>query len=261
MNKIGWCDLTFNPVWGCRNKCEYCYARIFAKRFGSTKAEQEHYSHYWGNKRTFKDVINNIHVMNELSNKLINFEPTFLYGQYHKKLPKKPQRIFVGSMSEIAHWEKRWMEVILGRILCYPQHIFQFLTKYPDVYSKYDFPKNCWLGITVTDTENYNYYDSGHDDSSIHLAYQKFKISNLDNLKFICFEPLFNEISINLDGIDWIILGAETGNRKGKVIPEIAWIENIIEECKMRKIPIYLKDNLKNIYPDRIKEFPKGAKR
>jgi len=33
MNKIGWCDLTFNPVWGCLNHCEYCYARKIAKRF------------------------------------------------------------------------------------------------------------------------------------------------------------------------------------------------------------------------------------
>ena len=44
-NKIGWCDMTWNPVWGCRNKCEYCYARIFAKRFYrmTAKAEYKNY--------------------------------------------------------------------------------------------------------------------------------------------------------------------------------------------------------------------------
>ena len=50
MNKIGWCLMTWNPVWGCRNHCEYCYARGIAKRFGNVMAENEYYSRYWGNK-------------------------------------------------------------------------------------------------------------------------------------------------------------------------------------------------------------------
>ncbi|GAH27769.1 unnamed protein product, partial [marine sediment metagenome] len=50
---------------------------------------------------------------------------------------------------------------------------------------------------------------------------------------------------------------AETGNRKNKIIPKKEWIENIIDYCKRDKIPIYLKDSLKDIYPEEIKEFPK----
>jgi len=53
-----------------------------------------------------------------------------------------------------------------------------------------------------------------------------------------------------------VILGAETGNRKGKIVPKRGWIENIVNYCKCNNIPVYLKDSLKNIYPEKIKMFP-----
>ena len=237
-NKIGWCNLTFNPVWGCRNKCEYCYARIFANRFGEKMAWREmnfKYKNYF--------MGNNIDEYWETKLNLKEFKLTFLEHKFDKKFPKKPQKIFVGSMSEIAHWERRWIEVVLGRILCHPEHTFQFLTKYPDIYLRYDFPKNCWLGITIV----------GDIDK---IEFQKFKISNPNNLKFICFEPLIKNVSINLDFIDWVILGSETGNRKGKIIPKKEWIKDFVTCYKDNDIPIYLKDSLKDIYPAEIKEFP-----
>ena len=95
-NKIGWCDMTWNPVWGCRNHCEYCYARGVAKRFANVIADKEYKYMYH---------INEI-CTGEFSNKLKHFVPTFINSQYNKKLPKKPQRIFVGSMSEIYYWKK-----------------------------------------------------------------------------------------------------------------------------------------------------------
>lgn len=238
-NKIGWCNLTFNPVWGCRNSCSYCYARAIAKRFWKQIYDKEARRATTGYPNRFYSGLSG----------LKNFEPTFLVSQFNKKFPKKPQRIFVGSMSEIAHWDTRWMEVILGRILCYPQHTFQFLTRHPEVYLKYDFPKNCWLGITITDTKNYDY-----------LEYQKFKISNPDNLKFICFEPLLNEISIDLENIDWAILGAETGGRKDRIFAKRRWIENILIDCYKKGIPVYIKDSIIKWQPQlkRFKGFPKN---
>jgi len=207
-NKIGWCNATWNPVIGCKNNCEYCYARNFNTRFRFIK--------FWN-------------------------EPEWRENSFEKMFPKKPQRIFVGSMSEIYYWEKRWMEVILGRILCYPQHTFQFLTRYPRAYKDYEFPSNCWVGVTITNN-NANYAPK-----------------YLGRINFISIEPILEEI--NVDRIDfyepdWIIIGAETGNRKGKVIPKKEWIENIVNYCKEASIPVYLKDSLKNIYPVEIKEFP-----
>ena len=212
------------------------------------KAEQEYYSHYWGNKHTFEDSMKGIHYMNELSNKLINFEPTFLEGQYHRILPKKPQRIFVGSMSEIWHWQEEWIERVIEKVKQYPQHTFQFLSKYPEeVYANWVWPKNCWLGITVTkETDMYK--------TDWHYLYG-------DNKYFISFEPLLEEINlhfINPRIIGWVIIGAETGNRKGKVIPNLDWVLEIVRYCEHHKIPVYIKDNLTKYYAEcrGYKQFP-----
>jgi protein gp37 len=239
-NKIGWCSMTFNPVWGCLNHCEYCYARKIAKRFANRMAIHEIFRPGDGDEASKK--------INNLSNELMKFIPTFLNSQYYKKFPKKPQRIFVGSMSEIAHWEKEWMEKVLDRIKLYPQHVFQFLTRYPDIYfGKYKFPLNCWLGATITRPLN---------TKPMGYSTEKAFNMNKDNLKFISFEPLLERIEPKFK-VDWVIIGAETGNRRGKVIPKKEWIENIVDYCRKNNIPIYLKDSLKDIYPVEVKEFPK----
>jgi len=175
---------------------------------------------------------------------LIDFKPTWLEAQYNKKFPKKSQRIFVGSMSEIYYWKKEWMEMVIERIKEYPQHTFIFLTKFPEVYSNYVFPKNCWLGITITNSRD---------------SYSEFRIApeNIYHIFFMCIEPMQDYIPIDcIDYADWIIVGAETGDRKDKVIPKKEWVEGIVSYCRNEGIPIYLKDSLKGIYPEEIKEFP-----
>jgi len=246
-NKIGWCSMTFNPVWGCLNKCEYCYARKIAKRFGEkmSKVEFDPYFYF-----AHPEDIENSRIA--LSNRLRNFIPTFLYSQFDKKFPKKSQRIFVGSMSEIAHWEKGWMEKVLRKIKKYPQHTFIFLTKFPKVYYGEIFPENCWLGVTITKESDFEKNDEWWG-----------WFFNEANITFLSFEPLLKPIPIEWIGysnIDWVIIGAETGNRKDKVIPKKEWIEDIVNYCNIRNILIYLKDSLKEIYPVEIKEFPKEGK-
>jgi len=243
MNKIGWCSETWNPVWGCNNHCEYCYARKIAKRFAGRMAMAEYDPHSYSTPSDDKTD----RAVEGLSNDLKKFIPTFLYRQYHKKLPESLQRIFVGSMSEINHWEEKWMSMVLDRIKLYPQHTFQFLTKFPDIYLRYEFPNNCWLGITVTKDIDLN---------GVTFLQNAYRHSN--NIEFISFEPLLNKIvflSI-LNYFDWVIIGAETGNRKGKIIPKKEWVEDIVGYCRYKNIPVYLKDSLKNIYPVEIKEFP-----
>ena len=247
MNKIGWCSETWNPIHGCFHNCEYCYARKNAKRFWRVRAirEMEYVRDNFYIKgicslETFQRGIENV------SDKLERFSPVFLHHLFKRKFPKKSQRIFVGSMSEIYYWIDEWVEKVIEKTKQYPQHIFQFLTKFPEVYQKYDFPKNCWLGITTTD----NSYD--------HIRYYDFRTSNTDNLKFISFEPLLEEVHIYLQGINWVIIGAESGNRIGKVIPKKDWVLDIIKYCDSKNIPIYIKDNLAKYYPDLKgeKQFP-----
>ena len=225
MNKIGWCDMTLNPVIGCKNNCSYCYAKRINDRF---------------------NFIEDFNI------------PEWRGKSFNKKLPKKPQRIFVGSMSEIAHWETMWVLKVLNKIEQYPQHIFQLLTKHPDVYLRYKFPDNCHLGVTITkipknlNNESMSIIEFLHDTC-------------FNNLKFISFEPLLERIDISrldLRNIGWVIIGAETGNRRGKVIPDLDWVLDIVRYCGHNKIPIYIKDNLVRYYHDCVgyKQFPKPKK-
>ncbi len=261
MNKIGWCDITWNPVWGCRNKCEYCYARGIAKRFGNVMAENEYYSRYWGNKRCAKGI--NKAEIGRSSESLRAFKPTFLHSQFNKKLPKKPQRIFVGSMSEIAYWKAEWIEKVFNKIREYPQHTFIFLTKFPEVYRMYAFPINCWLGVTITKETDTN----GEHFKKFKTQYIVFLLdinnakSNIDHKRFISFEPLLENINLDFlksSSINWVIIGAETGNRKSKVIPKLDWVLEIVRYCEHHKIPVYIKDNLTKYYAEcrGYKQFP-----
>ena len=236
-NKIGWCDMTWNPVWGCNNHCEYCYARGIGKRFYNVIADKEYKYMYHRNEIC----------TGEFANRLRHFVPTFINSQFNKELPKKPQRIFVGSMSEIYYWKTEWREKVREKIKQYPQHTFQFLTKFRVVYNAWSFPENCWLGITTT----------REDDLNLGLP---FLMVTDKRIQFLSIEPILEKINPKLfdeiTRIDWIIIGAETGNRKDRVIPKREWIDDIVLYCKDKYIPIYLKDSLKEIYPIEIKEFP-----
>jgi len=217
-NKIGWCNLTWNPAIGCKNHCEYCYARKIAERFGFVKN--------W-------DI------------------PEWKESNFDKRFPLKPQKIFIGSMSEIRFWKMDWILKTFKKIEGYPYHIFQFLTKYPYIFNRLEFPAKSWLGFTVT---------MNKDLASGISHIKKLKDFNLTGkyLYFTSIEPILERIDpLDLIFLDWVILGAETGNRKGRIIPKKEWIESIVDFCRDNDIPIYLKDSLKNIYPGVIKEFPK----
>jgi len=197
------------------------------------------FNHYWRKHPTWAWTGDNL-------SGLKDFKPTFLEAQFDKKFPQKAQKIFVGSMSEIYYWEDRWLEKVLEKVKLYPQHIFQFLTRYPEVYDRYIFPKNCWLGVTITREKDF--------ERGIPYLF----ITSC-NITFVSIEPILEYINpgpFSNANIDWVILGAETGKRKGKIIPKKDWVENIVNYCKWNNIPVYLKDSLKNIYPEKIKIFP-----
>ena len=56
---------------------------------------------------------------------------------------------------------------------------------------------------------------------------------------------------------DWVIIGAETGNRKGKVIPEKSWIDDIATECQNYNVPIFMKESLRSLMgTDFVQQYP-----
>jgi protein gp37 len=212
-NTIGWCDYTINPIKGlCKGGCNYCYARKIYKRF---KLDER-----------IKLVLS---VFDEIA-----------------KL-KKQSRIFVCSTHDVmGPWiPDDWIEAIINRADMYPQHTFQFLTKYPARYSYFEFPENCWLGVT----------DTGGNTHPLDAFAEVIK----PNIKFISFEPLLKPLVTNIPcDVDWIIIGALTGGGIG-CGPDDLMIDEIVGEARNAKIPIYMKDNLKQHYwRELIREFPRG---
>lgn len=204
--KIEWCNMTWNPVWGCKNKCVYCYARKINNRF--KKIEN------WNN-------------------------PEWIEQNFQKSFPSSPSKIFVNSMSDVAYWNEDWMDRVINKIEQFPELNFLFLTKNYDIYANYYFPENCWLGYTIVNQAQYdNFLCNGYYPEN--------------NLFFLSIEPIQDNIQID-NIFDWLIVGAETGNRKTKVVPKKKWIDNLLK-CD---IPVFMKDNLKQYWNGELKQdFP-----
>jgi len=234
MTKIEWCDDVLNSAWGCRNNCNFCYAKKLARIRGHRIGKARGYS---------EDIIQ----------KMINFEPVFFpdYEKIFEKVcnTKKKKRIFVDSMSDICCWESEWLYKVLNKVREYPQHMFIFLTKDFDVYADFEFPQNCWLGYTII---NQKQMDS--------LCYDDFFYPpETGNKFFISIEPIQEFITIKIP-CDWVITGIETGNRKEKIIPKLEWIESLYDYCKENEIPFFMKDSLKKLYnQELIQQFPEEA--
>ena len=70
--------------------------------------------------------------------------------------------------------------------------------------------------------------------------------------RFWSMEPLLGPVDMAAaEGLpEWVILGAETGNRPDKVTPAREWVDNIVAFCEENEIPVFFKDNLRKYFPD-----------
>lgn len=125
-----------------------------------------------------------------------------------------------------------------------PQHVFQILSKRPKGFSRFKFPKNVRLDTSIATNADAHRIDDLLD-------------SGLNSLKFVSIEPIHGNIDHDLLGLDWIIIGAETGNTKDKIIPEKIRIKNLTAYGKSHGILIFVKDNAN--WHVVIREFPKVA--
>ena len=150
-------------------------------------------------------------------------------------------------MSDFSDWQPAWREEIFNRMSVNPQHSYIFLTKRPERIDFQTDDGNVWMGVTVT------------------RASEKKRLSDLK--KYIrarhyhaTFEPLFEDIGeINLEGFEWIVVGTETGKRKGKVDAKPEWVLHIVEQAKNHHIPVFMKEDLLPIMGEErmIQELPK----
>jgi len=182
--------------------------------------------------------------------KRFGWNPELRLDLQERKLKKIPDdsKVFVCSTNDLFHhavkpsWRARVFEVIER----YPKLTFQVLTKFPENAGGGIILGNVWFGISLT------------GKATADGNWQRFK--NFQRVwapvKFISFEPMMSRSCYSLEGIDWVIVGALTGYGK-KLQPERAWIKSYIDRCAVLDIPVFLKENLRDIWgKGLIQEFP-----
>lgn len=253
--KIDWCDSTWNPVTGCMHGCEYCYARRIAERFGSKQKPESIECSVLNAPVRCTDLYSYMRMAGISAGKVqpypFDFFPTFhRYKLGEPQRWKKPRNIFVCSMADLfGDWvPDEWIEQVFEACEAAPQHRYLFLTKNPkryvDLYGNgiLRVRDSFWYGSTITGA-NEPFFFSRMPDDNPHT--------------FCSIEPIIEPVGTMQEMPDWVIVGAETGNRKGKVAPCKEWIDEIAAECKRRGKPLFMKDSLHDLMGDDFKqEFP-----
>jgi len=230
---------SWNPITGCLNGCEYCYARKLA----NTRLKER----YLANKNVapYKDE------RDYMNNRHNPFYPRFwedrMSCQFSYNRSRKPQGIFVCDMSDLfgIGIPENWTRSVINLIQAYPQHRFYLLTKQPQNIIKWSpFPDNCWVGVSATNPTMF--YSAVY-----HLKDVQARV------KYISFEPLLQGLRTDLQweerlvhwlktaGISWVILGSQTKPYKP---PKIEWVDEIISACDKASISVFLKEPLASQY-------------
>jgi len=207
-SSIEWTESTWNPLTGCTKVspgCKHCYAERMAKRLQAMGQS---------NYRNCFQLTLHEHVLN-----------TPLHW-------KQPQMIFVNSMSDLFHenvpleFIQKVFEVMHNAYW----HTFQVLTKrserLAELTSHITWPENVWMGVSV-ENDKYSY-----------------RIDNLRKThaltKFLSLEPLLGPLpNINLDSIDWVIVGGESGPGARPI--DISWVLDICDQCQKSNTPFFFK--------------------
>ena len=268
--KIDWCDATWNPVTGCLHWCEYCYARGIANRFGLPYAPKLGDPGMEGAKKY--DSTEGMDTMLELAKPYekngrkqpypMGFLPTF--HRYKLEEPqrwKKPRTIFVCSMADLfGEWvPSKWIKAVFDACSAAPQHRYMFLTKNPKRYIEaYGWYYSKIQRISKAFEAWFGYTYDGHGNVETRKALKR----QYSFRQFVSIEPLLSplwddEINSIICTCDWVIVGAETGNRKRKVVPDKAWIMKIADGCDRGGIPVFMKESLRGIMGEDFRqEYP-----
>jgi protein gp37 len=145
---------------------------------------------------------------------------------------KSPKVVFVNSMSDLFHDEVpvSFIQQVFQTMNDCPQHTFQVLTKRAENVERYsalvNWSPNIWMGVSV------------EDERVVH------RIDHLRNsgaaVKFLSLEPLIGPLpELNLSGIDWVIVGGESGRKPRPMNPD--WVLDIQRQCKEQNVAFFFK--------------------
>ena len=211
---IEWTEATWNPTTGCSKisaGCKNCYAARLSNRLQAM-----------GQKKYAR-----------------NFE----YAEHEADVDiplrwKKPRRIFVNSMSDLFHENADY--AFVGRcfhtMLRADWHTYQVLTKRPARMAEFSrmfeahcglpVPPHIWMGTSV------------EDNAAAHRIGELLKVRC--RMRFVSFEPLLENMRrMPLKGIDWAIIGGESGPRCRPMDPD--WVDGLISMCREDNVPVFFK--------------------
>jgi protein gp37 len=210
--QIEWTDVTWNPVTGCTKitrGCDFCYAERFSERF--------------------RGVSNH------------PFEPGFDLTLRPERLKQpltwqRSKRVFVNSMSDLFHKEipKNFVDAVFDTMEAADWHTFQILTKRSSLMARYlrgrygsgRAPRHIWLGVSVEDKQ-----------SAVRIEHLR---ASRAAVKFVSFEPLLGSVGeVDLSGIDWAIVGGESGP-KARPMDE-AWAVELRDRCHAAGVAFFFK--------------------
>ena len=173
-------------------------------------------------------------------------DPVYMARKLRIMSNRNPHIYFLTGMSDFSDWKHAWREEIFNQVADNPQHAYILLTKRPEKISFQTNDNNVWMGVTITcDREKKRLDDLRRNIKAKHYH--------------ITFEPLFSDIgNIDFEKIEWVVIGTETGKRKGKVEARPEWVLHIAEQAKAHRIPVFMKEDLLPVMgEDRmIQEFP-----
>jgi protein gp37 len=199
-SSIEWTEMTWNPTTGCDKisaGCKFCYAEIMSRRLQAMGLEK------------YADGFK------------IRTHEHELEVPYRWKTPKV---VFVNSMSDLFHRDVpiEFIQKVFKTMRENPQHIFQILTKRADVLKQYDdegwldWSPNVWMGVSVEDDKVRHRIDLLRETKAA--------------IKFLSCEPLIGPLpDLNLRGIDWVIVGGESGRRPRPM--KLEWVQDIKAQC------------------------------
>ena len=209
---IEWTDATWNPVTGCSKitrGCDHCYAERFSERFRSVPGHP------------FESGFD------------LTLRPTRLK---HPLEWRRPKRIFVNSMSDLFHKDipTAFIDSVFDTMEAANWHTFQVLTKRSPILARFlkhrygsgMAPSHIWLGVSVEDAKN-----------AVRLRHLRDARASV---KFVSFEPLLGSVGqVDLSGIDWAIVGGESGPGARPMAEE--WALEIRDQCKNAKVALFFK--------------------
>jgi protein gp37 len=205
---IEWTNMTWNPVTGCTKisqGCKHCYAERMAKRLRTM-----------GSPRYKNGFQLTVHA------DLVDLPRHW----------RQPRLIFVNSMSDLFHEDVPidFIKQVFNTMQACPQHVFQVLTKRSnrlrELANHLPWPANVWMGVSVEDERVAHRID---DLREVPAA-----------IRFLSCEPLIGPLpNLDLHGIDWVIVGGESGPGARPMWPE--WVRCIRDRCEAAQVAFFFK--------------------